>query len=633
MLIPVLAVLVPTLPLAGWALNGLWGGRFTRRTVAIVACGAVAAAFAAAALLLWQIRLAPPPGRAPDGGPSWIVDLYSWIGAGSIQVPLRLLVDPLSVAMALVVGGVGLLIHVYSVGYMDGDPGFARYFAYLNLFMASMFWLVLAGNLAAMFIGWEGVGLCSYLLIAFWFTRPGAAAAGVKAFLVTRLGDVGFLLGIFVAFGVFGTTDFGVMTRDAGARLALGGGAATALALLLFAGAAGKSAQLPLYVWLPDAMEGPTPVSALIHAATMVTAGVYMIVRLHAVFLRAPAAMDLIAAVGAVTAIFAAAAALVEPDLKRVLAYSTISQLGYMFLAVGVGAFSAGIFHLTSHAFFKALLFLAAGAVMHALGGETDMRRMGGLARRLPRTTAAFAIGALALAGIPPLSGFFSKDLILSEVFRAQAWLWAVGVAAAGLTAVYILRAFALTFLGADLRGAEGAAHDPPPSMATPMWILAGLTVAGGGLGWSFTHPGILERFLVTVLRAGAGPPARAGGAGEGTLVAVSVLVAVAGIAVGWLVYVRRSVRGGVPALARLLSRRFYIEDAYAVAVIGPVRALARAAAVADRTVIDAAVMGLARAVGRSGQALRGLETGYLRHYAAFVLVGVLLILVYWVSR
>ncbi len=235
MLIPVLAVLVPTLPLAGWALNGLWGGRFTRRTVAIVACGAVAAAFAAAALLLWQIRLAPPPGRASAGGPSWIVDLYAWIGAGSIQVPLRLLVDPLSVAMALVVGGVGLLIHVYSVGYMDGDPGFARYFAYLNLFMASMFWLVLAGNLAAMFIGWEGVGLCSYLLIAFWFTRPAAAAAGVKAFLVTRLGDVGFLLGIFVAFGVFGTTDFGVMTRDAGARLALGGGAATALALLFSA--------------------------------------------------------------------------------------------------------------------------------------------------------------------------------------------------------------------------------------------------------------------------------------------------------------------------------------------------------------------------------------------------------------
>ena len=628
MLIRVLAVLVPTLPLAGWAVNGLWGGRLARRTVALVACGAVAAAFAAAALLLWQIRVAPPA-----GGPSWVVDLYSWIGAGSIQVPLRLLVDPLSVAMALVVGGVGLLIHVYSVGYMDGDPGFARYFAYLNLFMASMFWLVLAGNLAAMFIGWEGVGLCSYLLIAFWFTRPAAAAAGVKAFLVTRLGDVGMLLGIFVAFGVFGTTDFGVMTRDAGARLALGGGAATALALLLFAGAAGKSAQLPLHVWLPDAMEGPTPVSALIHAATMVTAGVYMIVRLHAVFLRAPAAMDLIAAVGAVTAIFAAAAALVEPDLKRVLAYSTISQLGYMFLAVGVGAFSAGIFHLTSHAFFKALLFLAAGAVMHALGGETDMRRMGGLARRLPRTTAAFAIGALALAGIPPLSGFFSKDLILSEAFRAQAWWWAVGVAAAGLTAVYILRAFALTFLGADLRGAEGAAHDPPPSMAAPMWILAGLTVAGGGLGWSFTHPGILERFLLTVLRGGAAAPARAGGAGEGTLVAASVLVAVAGIVVGWLVYGRRSLRGGVPVLARLLRRRFYIEDAYAVAVIGPVRALARAAAVADLTVLDAAVMGLARAVGRSGQALRGLETGYLRHYAAFVLVGVLLILAYWVSR
>src|SRR5437016_8602959 len=532
MLIPALAALIPFLPFVGWATNGLWGSRLGLRGVAGVACGAVGAAVAAAALVLWQVRVVP--------GAAYHVDLYPWIVAGSVRIPLQLLVDPLSVAVALVVAGVGFTIHVYSVGYMGGDPAFARYFAYLNLFMAAMLTLVLAGNLVVMFIGWEGVGVCSYLLIAFWFTRPAAARAGVKAFLVTRLGDVGFLLGIFLAFGVFGTTDFGVMTRDAGARLPLGGGAATALALLLFAGAAGKSAQLPLHVWLPDAMEGPTPVSALIHAATMVTAGVYMIVRLHAVFLRAPAAMDLIAAVGAVTAIFAAAAALIEPDLKRVLAYSTISQLGYMFLAVGVGAFSAGIFHLTSHAFFKALLFLAAGAVMHALGGETDMRRMGGLARRLPRTTAAFAIGALALAGIPPLSGFFSKDLILSEAFRAQAWLWAAGVAAAGLTAVYILRAFALTFLGADLRGAEGAAHDPPPSMAAPMWILAGLTVAGGGLGWSFTHPGILERFLLTVLRGGAAAPARAGGAGEGTLVAASVLVAVAGIVVGWLVDVRR---------------------------------------------------------------------------------------------
>ncbi len=633
-MISTLAVSIPLWPLAGWVANGLWGGRLGRRAVAVIACGAVGAAFLAAALLFWQVRMLPRLDRVAAGDLSH-VDLYQWIGAGTVQVAFRLLIDPLSVAMALVVSGVGLLIHVYSVGYMADDPGFGRYFAYLNLFMATMLTLVLAGNLVVMFIGWEGVGLCSYLLVAFWFTRPAAARAGVKAFLVTRLGDVGFLVGIFLAFGVFGTTDFSVLTGEASRTLALGGGTATALALLLFAGAVGKSAQLPLHIWLPDAMEGPTPVSALIHAATMVTAGVYMIVRLHAVFLRAPLAMDLIAAVGAFTAIFAAASALVEPDLKRVLAYSTISQLGYMFLAVGVGAFGGGIFHLTSHAFFKALLFLAAGSVMHALGGQTDMRRMGGLARRLPRTAAAFAIGALALAGMPPLSGFFSKDLILSDAFRVHPWLWAVGVAAAGLTAVYIVRAFALTFLGASMGGLDAAAHDPAPSMDTPIWLLAGLTIVGGALGWSFTHPGALERFLLPVIMAGGTAPTHVQGtrAGEGALVAISVLVSVAGLAAAWLMYVRRTVRVGFPWLGSLLRHQFYIEDTYGTVILSPARALARVAAAGDRSVIDAAVTEIARSVGRAGHALRGLQTGYLRHYAAFVLIGALLILVFWVVR
>ncbi len=622
----ILAVLIPLLPLAGWIAIGLWGGRLGRRAVGVIACGTVAAAGVAAALLFWRVETAP-------GAPSH-VDLYRWIGAGTVQVAMSLLVDPLSIAMALVVCGVGFLIHVYSVGYMDEDPGVARYFAYLNLFMAAMLTLVLAGNLVVMFIGWEGVGLCSYLLIAFWFTRPAAAAAGVKAFLVTRLGDVGFLLGIFLAFGLFGTTDFTVMTEQAARRLALGGGAATALALLLFAGAVGKSAQLPLYVWLPDAMEGPTPVSALIHAATMVTAGVYMIVRLHAVFLRAPLAMDLVAAVGAITAIFAAACALVEPDLKRVLAYSTISQLGYMFLAVGVGAFGAGIFHLTSHAFFKALLFLAAGSVMHALHGETDMRRLGGLARRLPRTAGAFAVGALALAGIPPLNGFFSKDLILGEAFRAHVWLWVVGVAAAGLTSVYIVRAFAMTFLGGSMKNLGEGAHDPPPVMDAPMRLLAGFTVVGGALGWSFTHPGVLERFLQPVIAAGAAPVARGGtAAGEAALVAVSLLIVVAGIAIAWRIYVRRTLRLASPWLSNLLHRQFYVEAVYDAVVVAPARAMARAAAAGDRSVLDAALVGVARSIGRAGRALRGLQTGYLTHYAAFILIGAILLLVFWVSR
>ncbi len=621
------AVLIPLLPLLGWAANGLVGGRWGRRSVAVVACGTVVASFGVALFLLGELLALPPDGR------SAVADLYEWIGAGPIRVPLRLLVDPLSVAMALVVSGVGALIHIYSVGYMADDEGFARYFAYLNLFMAAMLTLVLAGNLVVMFIGWEGVGLCSYLLIAYWFTRPAAARAGVKAFLATRLGDVGFLLGTFMAFTVFGTTDFTVMSREAASRLAEGGAAATALALLLFLGATGKSAQLPLYIWLPDAMEGPTPVSALIHAATMVTAGVYMIVRMHAVYLRAPLAMDVVAVVGAVTAIFAAASALVEPDLKRVLAYSTISQLGYMFLAVGVGAWSAGIFHLTSHAFFKALLFLAAGGVMHAMGGATDMRRMGGLLHRLPRTAAAFAVGALALAGIPPLSGFFSKDLILSDAFhRGHVVLWAIVLAAAGLTAAYIVRAFVLTFVTSPAAPANRSGepvHEMPRVMVAPTWALAALTIVGGALGVSFTHPGVLGRFLASAVGSG-GAPAE-GGPGELVLVAASLAVAVAGIVVAWLAYAQRAFQVRSAVLGKVVSRQFYVEDVYTVALVNPSRAAAQAAEALDRQVIDGAVTGVADTFGRGGAALRRLQTGYLRHYATFALIGVLLILAYWV--
>ncbi|HYM69056.1 MAG TPA: NADH-quinone oxidoreductase subunit L [bacterium] len=629
------AVWIPLLPLLGWVVNGLWGQRWGRRPVAFVACGTVVAAFAVGLALLRALSALPPDAQHVE------VDLYRWFAAGPVVVPMRLLVDPLSVVMVLVVTGVGALIHIYSAGYMADDDGFARYFAYLNLFMASMLTLVLAGNLVVMFIGWEGVGLCSYLLIAFWFTRPAAAAAGVKAFLVTRLGDVGFLLGIFLAFGVFGTVDFGVMTRDAVTRLPLGGAAATALCLLLFLGATGKSAQLPLYIWLPDAMEGPTPVSALIHAATMVTAGVFMIVRMHAVYLQAPLAMDVVAIVGAVTAIFAAASALVEPDLKRVLAYSTISQLGYMFLAVGVGAWGAGIFHLTSHAFFKALLFLAAGSVMHALGGTTDMRQMGGLAKPLPRTAATFGIGALALAGIPPLTGFFSKDQILSAAFRhGDVVLWAVGLAAAGLTAVYIVRAFVLTFLGAPAPSAAGgphgahAPHEAPPVMGVPIQALAVLTVLGGALGLSFTHPGVLERFLAPVVGAPAPAPAEAGGGGsEVLLVAASIAVALAGGALAWAIYRTRTLRGESAAVRAVLAHQFYVEDLYNAVVAAPTRGLARAFDLFDRDGVDGIVMAIARGVGAGGAWLRGVQTGYLRHYAALVLIGVIIFLAYWVSR
>jgi len=624
------AIWVPLFPLLGWAANGLWGRRWGRGAAAVLGCGTVAASFVLSVVLLRTLEALPPEAR------SFQVDLYHWFTAGPIDVPMRLLIDPLSVTMALIVTGVGGLIHLYSVGYMADDEGFARYFSYLNLFTAAMLTLVLAANLVVMFIGWEGVGLCSYLLIAFWFTRPAAAAAGVKAFLVTRLGDVGFLLGIFLAFGIFGTSDFGILTRSAIARLPLGGTAATLLCLLLFLGATGKSAQLPLYIWLPDAMEGPTPVSALIHAATMVTAGVFMIVRLHAVYLRAPLAMEVVAVVGGATAIFAACWALVENDLKRVLAYSTISQLGYMFLAVGVGAWGAGIFHLTSHAFFKALLFLAAGSVMHALGGTTDMRQMGGLARPLPRTALLFAIGALALAGIPPFTGFFSKDEILSADFHyGHVALWAVGLAAAGLTAIYIVRAFVMTFLGSPRQPAAAghAPHESPRIMMVPMDVLAVLTLFGGVLGLSFTSPGDLARFLAPVLAAGAGPLPAESTRGEVVLVGASVVVALAGLVVAWLIYDKRLVRGGSRAIHALLAHQFYIEDLYNALIVRPVQGTARLLAVFDRDELDGAVTGLGRGVGRAGRDLSRLETGFLRQYAAYALVGVLAILVYWVSR
>src|SRR5579884_336361 len=601
------AVWIPLLPLLGWVANGVAGGRWGRRGVATVACGTVVAAFAVGLAVLASLS------SLPAGARHFEIDLYRWMAAGPITVPMRLLVDPLSAVMVLVVTGVGALIHIYSAGYMADDDAFARYFAYLNLFTASMLTLVLAGNLVVMFIGWEGVGLC-----------------------------------IFLAFGVFGTADFGVMTRDAAARLPLGGTAATALCLLLFLGACGKSAQLPLYMWLPDAMEGPTPVSALIHAATMVTAGVFMIVRMHAVYLRAPLAMDVVAVTGAVTAIFAAASALVEPDLKRVLAYSTISQLGYMFLAVGVGAWGAGIFHLTSHAFFKALLFLAAGSVMHALGGTTDMRRMGGLARPLPWTAATFGIGALALAGIPPFAGFFSKDQILSAAFhRGDVALWAVGLAAAGLTAVYIVRAFVLTFLTPagpgprpDRRGpttpqrepaaGHAAPHEAPPIMGLPIQALAALTVLGGALGLSFTQPGALDRFLAPVVAAGGPVPA---GGREGTLIAVSVTVALAGVAAGWLIYGTGTLRGSSAAVRAWLSHQFYVEDFFNAVVAAPARGLAWAFDLLDREGVDGAVMSIGRMIGWGGGRLRRVQSGYLRQYAAILLIGVIVLLAYWVSR
>jgi NADH-quinone oxidoreductase subunit L len=615
-------LLIIAFPLAGWLVNGALGGRLPRRAVGLIGCGTVAASF----------LLALAAARRPEvGADGWTVTLYTWITAGDFTVPFSLLVDRLSAVMILVVSGVGFLIHVYSIGYMAEDAGYSRYFAYLNLFMASMLLLVLGGSLLTLFVGWELVGLCSYLLIGFWFDRPAAATAGRKAFVVNRIGDAAFLLGM-IALGVgAGTLEFhGVL--DAGSRLAPA--ALTAITLLLFAGATGKSAQLPLYAWLPDAMEGPTPVSALIHAATMVTAGVYMVGRLYPLFAQAEATLTVIAATGSLTALFAATVAVVQWDLKRVLAYSTISQLGYMFVGMGVLAPEAGMFHLTTQAFFKALLFLAAGSVMHAMGGVIDMRRLGALARPLRWTAIGFVLGALAMTGFPFFSGYFSKELILERAFEhgrggVLLLVWIAGLATSFVTAVYITRAAMLTFAPPPSPGRPHDAHphEAPPSMAWPMGILALLSVFGGIFGAQAAGAPLL-RWLAGFFAL----EAREAGAPV-ILTLVTVLVGLLGIVLGYLLYrERREPRLGV--IGVFLERHWGLQPLYDQIISGTARRVGRALAdIIEVQVIDGAVNGVAALAGRAGGAARRLQTGYVRQYAAVILGGTVLLLGYWLLR
>ncbi|HEY6101906.1 MAG TPA: NADH-quinone oxidoreductase subunit L [bacterium] len=614
-------VLIIAFPLAGWLINGMLGGRIPRRAVALIGCGTVAVSF------LLAIAAARRPEVAGDG---WAVSLYPWITAGGFTVPFSLLVDRLSTVMILAVSGVGFLIHVYSVGYMAEDAAYSRYFAYLNLFMASMLLLVLGGSLLTLFVGWELVGLCSYLLIGFWFDRPAAANAGRKAFVVNRIGDAAFLLGmIALALGA-GTLEFRGLI-EAGSRLAPA--VLTVITLLLFAGATGKSAQLPLYTWLPDAMEGPTPVSALIHAATMVTAGVYMVGRLYPLFAHAGPTLTVIAATGALTALFAATIALVQWDLKRVLAYSTISQLGYMFVGMGVLAPDAGMFHLTTHAFFKALLFLAAGSVMHAMGGQIDMRRLGALARPLRWTATGFVLGALALTGFPFLSGYFSKELILERAFEHGGGgplllIWVAGLATSFVTAVYITRAAMLTFAPPSAEHPRGAhPHEALPSMAWPMGILALLSVFGGALGARAAGAPLL-RWL-------AGFFALEGreGTASAALTVFTIAVGLLGIGLGYLAYRgRREIRLG--AIGVFFERHWGLQPLYDQVISGTARWLGRALAdVVEVQVIDGAVNAVAGLAGRAGGAARRLQTGYVRQYAAVFLAGTILLLGYWLLR
>ncbi|MCL6432428.1 MAG: NADH-quinone oxidoreductase subunit L, partial [Anaerolineae bacterium] len=495
------AWLVLVFPLAGVLINAFFGYRLGRR-----ACGALATV-AVALSFLWGVGVLAGLLSRPAEAREVHLALWDWVVAGDLHVGLSLLVDPLSVVMLLVVTGVGALIHLYSNGYMREDPDYARFFTYLNLFIVGMLLLVLADNFLLLYLGWEAVGLCSYLLIGFWYQKKSAADAGKKAFIVNRVGDFGFALGIMLIFATFGTLGFREVFERAPVMLQAGGAVATAITLLLFTGAVGKSAQIPLYVWLPDAMEGPTPVSALIHAATMVTAGVYMVARTHVLFALAPFSSAVVAAIGTLTAIYAASIALVQTDIKRVLAYSTISQLGYMFLAVGVGAYAAGIFHLTTHAFFKALLFLGAGSVIHALGGEQDMRRMGGLFGKLRVTGTTFVVAWLAISGIPPLSGFFSKDEILAAAYHSgNVLLWLLGLITAGLTAFYMSRAVFMTFFG-DSRVSPEAAHhlhESPPTMTLPLAALAVLAAVASLLAGDSANEALYKSNLATLSQAKA---------------------------------------------------------------------------------------------------------------------------------
>jgi NADH-quinone oxidoreductase subunit L len=664
------------LPLAGFLVNVALGRRLSKALSGGLACVAVLASFGAS-LAAVRVMMAQPA-----GGREIRQTVFTWIASGDFQAPLALRLDPLAALMILVVTGVGFLIHAYSTFYMGAETGpeYARYFSCLNLFTAFMLVLVLAANFLVMFVGWEGVGLCSYLLIGFWYEKTPAADAGKKAFIVNRVGDAAFMLGMLLAVVRFGTLDFQEIARTL-APLAPDAtfGTVSLVALLLFVGAAGKSAQMPLHVWLPDAMEGPTPVSALIHAATMVTAGVYMIGRNAVLFSHAPEVLFIVAVTGTVTAFVAATIGLVQNDIKRVLAYSTISQLGYMFLAMGAGAFAAGIFHLFTHAFFKALLFLCAGVVIHALSGEQDLRRMGGLRRELPLAYWAFLAGALAIAGVPGTAGFFSKDEIL---FRAYAsghpWLWLVATATSLITAAYMFRLVFLVFHGsratadpgetADLE--QGSAHAPAPdrrvhgggaAMAIPLVLLAiGSTTAGyagvpavlGGadrigrfLAPSFAAPAVSASSepsgAAAPIAPAPVPDARTARHGlEAALMAVSTTAALVGIGVAMFLFLGRREAAAAIArrhagLYRLLLNKYYVDEAYAKAVVRPVDFVASVGLWrgVDVGFIDNAVNGLGAVVAGTGSALRRLQTGSVRVYAVWLLVGVVVIVGYYVWR
>jgi NADH-quinone oxidoreductase subunit L len=563
--------------------------------------------------------------------------LFDWLAVGRFHVEAALLFDPLSLVMALMVTGVGFLIHVYSIGYMHDDPDYVRYFAYLNLFMFMMLTLVLGANYLLLYVGWEGVGLCSYLLIGFWYTRDSAVNAGKKAFIVNRIGDFGFALALMLLFWQVGSLDYGKVFLAAPHVFAFGGAVITTICLLLFLGATGKSAQIPLHVWLPDAMEGPTPVSALIHAATMVTAGVYMVARSATLFVLSPQALAVVAGIGAATALFAATIALAQKDIKRVLAYSTVSQLGYMFVACGVGFFTAGIFHLVTHAFFKALLFLGAGSVIHGLSGEQDMRRMGGLAGAMPHTHRVMLIATLTIAGVFPLAGFVSKDAILWGAFAGpfhSRVIWTVGALVAMLTAFYMFRLYYLTFHGERRWGTDVHAHESPRVMTVPLYVLAFLSVVGGAIGWPHVLGGNdwLHHFLEPVW-----PPlpegAHAAASTELLLMALALGLALGGLAAARYLYRLHPEKATALAerwsgLKRLLENKYWVDEMYDALIVRPLVVTSKWLwRICDVRGIDGLANGLAALALGLGAWVRRVQTGTVRNYILLFTVGVVLVL------
>jgi NADH-quinone oxidoreductase subunit L len=653
-------LLIPLLPLVGFLLNASFGRRLSKAAAGVIACGAMVLSFAVSVAAVVRLVALEPESR------DVVQRVFTWITSGpDLSIPFALRLDPLSAVMILVVSGIGSLIHVYSTAYMheETDREYARYFSYLNLFAAFMLVLVLASTFVVMFVGWEGVGLCSYLLIGFWFQKKSASDAGKKAFIVNRIGDWGFILGVLLIFVRFGSFDFQDVARSVSAMSPeTTFGTVSIITLLLFVGATGKSAQIPLFVWLPDAMEGPTPVSALIHAATMVTAGVYMIGRNAVLFAHAPLTLNIIAIVGTATALLAGTIALVQNDIKRVLAYSTVSQLGYMFLAMGVGAYAAGIFHLFTHAFFKALLFLGSGAVIHALSGEQDMRRMGGLKKDLPITYWTFVVGAIAIAGVPPFAGFFSKDEILFRTFASgHTLLWAVGLLTALLTAAYMFRLVFMTFHGPSPSASATQAahddhahehhghddhshlHDAPPAMAFALIVLAIGSVTAGWLGLG----GRFERFLDPSFSSASSvrlqPDVVAGGdvgSIETTLMIVSVVVALAGIGLASYFWLKNRAAADrmadrFPGLHRVLERKYYVDEIYDAAVVQPVQIVSEDGLWkgVDVGVIDRVVNGVGGLVGGAGEVLRLFQTGSVRTYATSLFLGVVVILGYFLWR